>query len=283
MNDITTRLVGDTGPFADPDAVTDGAQLVGPQIKKRSGNPEALAEYRRKVASGEIIPKPRTPKAPPRNKDGRVRDSQRSRLYKAEEVLGQKDLNEVGSIADCQAWVDRLCGERWFQSRWGRREIEVRFKSYGSATGYTNSHICLPPWSRNPRVMLHEIAHVLTPSRYAAHGPEFAAMFVTLVELELGKEAARKLRDSFVANKVRYRSGMAAVPKAGTRQVVTKTAWVATERAAAARRQKELVWSKEKRALAAEVIRALVAEGKFGEAGSKPRARALAVAKTVAG
>lgn len=273
---MNERLV--TTAFDDPTSVVEGTPA------KRRGNPEALAEYRRKVAAGEIVPKPKTPAV---KKNGRPRDSQRSKLYEAERVLdgwinpdGMPTLSE--HLDDAQDWIDEVTAEAWFQRRWGRMQVRL-VPGRGNNAMY-RGRIMLSPWGRSrPYVLLHELAHVLVPNKYAGHGPEFCATYLTLVEFVLGKEAARKLRESFVSHGVRYRKGFEAVPDPN-RSVVTKSQADAKKRREALARQKFLATSalaKYKRQDAAEIIRAMVALGKFGKAGSKTRSQALAVAREV--
>lgn len=231
------------------------------------------------------------------SRTGRSRDSQKSKVYEAEGVLSKfksahaqrlletktvytYNKEERVTIQSCQAYVDDLLQQRWFQSRWGRRTIEVAWKAYGSATGHTSGKICLPPWARTEQVILHEVAHTLVRSTVAAHGPEFAATLLVLAENRLGKDAAAALRKSYAEKKVKYRTGLASVPKAGTRTVVTKS-----EREAKARREQEqreaLLVTPERRRYAAEIIRAAVKAGVYGPSGSKPRAQALATARAL--
>jgi putative metallohydrolase (TIGR04338 family) len=226
---------------------------------------------------------------------GDTRDSQKSKLYKAEAALDAwrgphhgillKDLRtssgvhgKYSSIEGCQEYVDNLTKQRWFQSRWGQRRIEVRLKVYGSASGFTSGHICLPPWARCERVILHEVAHTLTASRHAAHGPEFAAVFLTLVDNHMGRHIGTALRKSFAAKKVKYRTGMALVPKPGTRTVITKTERVEKAKEKDAKLQAERT-NYGRTTHAASTIRAHVQAGLFGPPGSKPRVHALATAR----
>jgi hypothetical protein len=75
-----------------------------------------------------------------------------------------------------------------------------------------------------------------------------------------------------------YRKGLAVVPKAGERAVVTKTAAKAAARTAV-KRQITVLQSPPRRAETAAAIRAAVEAGHFGPAGSKPRLAALATAR----
>lgn len=163
---------------------------------------------------------------------GRARDTQRQKLYDAEDILKAgvwqskaalrlldnglkvKSTGNV-SIEACQAYVDWVTARAWFQRRWGQRHILVQHKVYGSATG-GEGRMALPPWSRNEVVILHEITHSLVPSSAASHGPEFAATFLFLVDRVLGSEAKAALLEEFRKRKIRR--APSAVP-APTRQV----------------------------------------------------------------
>lgn len=214
----------------------------------------------------------------------RPRDNQRQRVYDAEPALdpfsskaGKHMLSaerlSTGnvSIPAVQTYVDDLCRANWFQSRWGRVSRYVRHKAYGRATG-GGYNITLPPWGRQERVILHELAHTLTPSKYAAHGPEFAGVLLTLVQFQLGAEARRALRAEFTEHRVRV--SLVAVPDPGAHRVVT-----ATERAAkvAVERQREVTTAQ--REVAADILRRAAAQGLFGPAGRKPRVHALEAAR----
>lgn len=213
----------------------------------------------------------------------RPRDNQRQRLYNAErEAFGSdSEWSKIvgnGTIAACQAWVDALCAERWFQSRWGQKQIPVRLKCSGSATAEYNRHISLPPSYRIPWVILHEVAHVLCHSRYAGHGPEYAAIYLTLVEHHLGTAPASNLRTMFRQHRVSYRAGLENVPKPGSRPVVTKK--VVAER----RKVREAVpVSKQEASSAAQIVRRAVKHGLLGGTGTKQRSYALTIARQLEG
>lgn len=202
----------------------------------------------------------------------RPRDAQRSRLYRAEYPLW-----DVGqrwqTVPEVQAYVDRLDESAWFQRRWGRRRIVVEDgRGRRSAVGYTYE-IGVPRLMRRELIVLHEIAHCLTPRTYAPHGPEFAGVVLTLVRHKMGDEAGRQLAESYRAHKVRV--NMKAVPKP-KRSVVTMT----EERrrlAAAARRPPTLT----ERMDAVEVIRRAARNDVFGPSGRKLRTYALAVARAL--
>lgn len=153
----------------------------------------------------------------------KVRDTQRQRLYDAERaatltpsdtarrlMIDAPRVPSTGAVTveACQQYIDHLCQSAWFQRRWGLRKFTARHKAYGSAThtsGWGGGIVSLPPWARDEWVLLHEVAHGLTGySDCAAHGPEFAGVFLTLVEHRMGKSAGASLREAFKAKRVRY-------------------------------------------------------------------------------
>lgn len=241
--------------------------------------------------------------------DGRPRDNQRQRLYTAEDkihdrrpsraarkhlidtqaVNGWGVLDEHGkskpmkapTIAALQDYVDAVTAAAWFQSRWGRRKLTV-IPGQGSHAG--GSHLTVSPYHRRSEaVILHEIAHTLTPSNRAWHGPEFAGILLTLVRFQMGAEHARELRESFRAGRVRVT--MKDVPKAGSRPVVTAAKQAAKQRArdeAGPLDKLGLTDATQCRAAAA-VIRKKAKAGVFGPPGSKPRRHALDTARKLDG
>jgi putative metallohydrolase (TIGR04338 family) len=207
----------------------------------------------------------------------RPRDSQRSRLYKAEHVLLMYGENAFGSNTDTQRWVDRVLGERWFRSRWQLPTLPVTPGRGGTATSW-GGRITVGPTARNPGIVLHEIAHEIirvTPrGPYASHGPEFASVLLFLVRQVMGPAQANELRLAFVRERVRHRAGW--VVPAPRYDVPTQS----TVQAAARREAARPVTRAE--ALAADdVLRRLVRAGKFGPAGSATRNHALETARTL--
>lgn len=222
----------------------------------------------------EIIPTT-TSRQKVNQQGGRARDSQRSRLYKAEKVLHTPPQFET--VQQCQDFVNEVMASRWAAARWKNR-IEVR-PGYGhrSATADPVSQIIqLPVWARHHAVILHEMAHCLnTGSRtYAWHGPEFAGLFLSLVHHVMGAESASKLRESFKANRVRY--NLKAIPSSPRFEVVPKAVVAAKRRATETR-----PLSTDERATVAALLRRAAKAGQLGAADRKPRIHALATARAL--
>jgi putative metallohydrolase (TIGR04338 family) len=139
----------------------------------------------------------------------RPRDGQRARLYRAESEVDTG--RRLPTVAQLQAHVDALLAADWFAARWGARAFEVR-PGYGHrrATADENGVLQMPRWARTELVLLHEVAHCLTPASFAAHGPVYAGVLLALVRRGMGPAPAQALEDAFARHRVTW--CMAAVP-----------------------------------------------------------------------
>ena len=133
----------------------------------------------------------------------RPRDSQRARLYRAE---GEVDAGRrLPDVARMQAYVDALASADWFLARWGTRTFDVR-PGFGHrrATADGEGVLQMPRWARTELVLLHEVAHCLTPRACAAHGPEYAGVLLALARRGMGPATAQALEDAFARQRVRW-------------------------------------------------------------------------------
>lgn len=145
----------------------------------------------------------------------RKRDFQRSRVYNSEfHHSHYKTLSiDKMSIAECRDYIERIMRSRWWKSRmpnvWhlnlkdGRGTRRARGGRHGDGI-----KINLPRWARHPIVILHEIAHTITPkSRYiaASHGRQFCSNYLALIKRWVGHEAWREMKDHFKKGRVKYR------------------------------------------------------------------------------
>jgi putative metallohydrolase (TIGR04338 family) len=165
-----------------------------------------------------------------------ARDNQRKRLYDAEQKhsLWQKTdwLHEGGdsasagmrcrivegdemSLDEIREWINGLARKRWFKNRWPSASRRfVRLKDGRGTTwargDYRRWRLNLPKWARQPLVVLHEYAHLLTDFDEASagedwqpHGPEFAARFLYLIRKAISEEAYREMRRIFKKDRVK--------------------------------------------------------------------------------
>ncbi len=145
------------------------------------------------------------------NADGRPRDSQRARLYRAESSVAPG--RRLPTVERMQAYVDTLVEADWFAARWGGRAFEVR-PGFGHRRATADEHgvLQMPKWARTELVLLHEVAHCLTPRTFASHGPEYAGVLVALARRAMNPATAQSLEDAFARHRVQWT--LSAVPLA---------------------------------------------------------------------
>jgi len=147
----------------------------------------------------------------------RPRDSQRARLYRAEDEVGPG--RRLPTVEKLQTYVDGLAATDWFDRRWQGRSFDVRpGHGHRRATADRNGVLQLPRWARSEVVVLHEVAHCLTPVEFAAHGPEYAGILLSLVRRAVGPGTAQRLEDAFGRHRVRWSLAAVPVPARGVRR-----------------------------------------------------------------
>lgn len=142
----------------------------------------------------------------------RQRDVKKGKLYKAEQAV-RKEISkkEFETVDECHKYVHNIVNSKWFRKHYPNCPTEVEIhdgggmrSAYGGLQG-GKVWMGLPKWSRYDIVILHELAHNITPDKLAAHGREFCANLLKLVKRFVGKEAHDILRQSMKDHKVPYR------------------------------------------------------------------------------
>jgi putative metallohydrolase (TIGR04338 family) len=166
--------------------------------------------------------------------DGSVRDSQRSKVYAAEEFVrtlfdraaehGSSSVEffgtqltlppeaRFGSLDAVQRYVDDVLALPALRRRWDDvAPLRVRARRASTAAHYENRDgagvIAVPDhddadWAMRELVVLHEIAHHLCDAQ-PAHGPQYVTTLCTLAELVMGPEAGHVLRVVYAKEGVR--------------------------------------------------------------------------------
>lgn len=144
----------------------------------------------------------------------RPRDNQRKRLYDSEKDLGQGPHRIFRAVEGVKEYVESIMRSHWFQDHFpdvtsievtdGRRRRNAAAQRFETHTWEIKGVIKMPKWSRIEIVILHEIAHVVTPNHFAAHGLEFATNFLALTKHALGVDAYNRLRARFLAKGVKF-------------------------------------------------------------------------------
>ncbi len=136
-----------------------------------------------------------------------VRDSQRQKVYDAEQVLVFMSYR-IESVDKIQERVDKILYSKWADRRLIRFHVQVkdgRGKRHarGGRCGFGRA-IWLPKWSRTEYIILHEVAHAVGDWKVDRHGPRFCAIFLDLVSHVMGHEAGAALKLSFKKHHVRF-------------------------------------------------------------------------------
>lgn len=148
----------------------------------------------------------------------RPRDSQRKKLYTAEDSIRAAKEPAFGGMITTWAYFDRVRFDKWFirhYGNWsfvitdGRGTTSARGSYRGkNITGHHVGDINLPRWSRRPLTILHEIAHAVSRQQHGydepGHGRSFAALYLKLVAHFLGVDAGQQLKAAFKTNRVKY-------------------------------------------------------------------------------
>lgn len=154
-----------------------------------------------------------------------IRDSQRSKLYKAEgQVKNLKARERLETVPEMQTWVDQIVGSQWWLNyRVPAVDPTIRqyvgIQDYGPpqhrtirvddgrgrrcAHGYSHGVIALPRWCRTRMMVLHEVAHTIQMEE-PAHGRHYARIYLDLFRRWLGKAAYLELKAAFKAGRVRF-------------------------------------------------------------------------------
>lgn len=139
------------------------------------------------------------------------RDSQRSKLYKAEGVLIPV-TERLSSIEHIEKYVKYIWSLKRVQTafpkamRWNTPRVNDG-RGRGSAAADTHA-IYLPKYFRDTATVLHELAHVITRREYgtkiAGHGWQYCGVYLQLVLYVFGRGAHDILKASMKTHRVRF-------------------------------------------------------------------------------
>lgn len=144
-----------------------------------------------------------------------MRDSQRSRLYSAEQQVAWGDAARHLTLPGSQRFVDQVLADIWWRNRSSIRSIEVKAGARNGRAWAGGTAIRTSPGSRKPWVLVHELAHHLTQDP-TPHGAVYAANYLALVRRFIGEPQANDLRQQFRLGRVKCR-GAARVRSVGQR------------------------------------------------------------------
>ena len=144
----------------------------------------------------------------------KIRDSQRSKVYRAESNLCAQEYNGLAgdTINDTIRFVEKVASNKKLLEKYPSLADGIivkmnRCRSTSFAYG-TRSITFSRIHFRNKTVILHEMAHIISKRHYgwdiSGHGWQFAKTYLDLVRAILGVNAYTNLKESFRSNKVKY-------------------------------------------------------------------------------
>lgn len=140
------------------------------------------------------------------------RDTQRAKLYRADDVLS-KFAVPLTTVEDVEAFTNKVWASKRVQKAFPKAmwQGEPRVKD-GRRTRIARGghfHISIPRWARHSNVVLHELSHTITQRIYgsnvAGHGWEYCGVFLKLTLYIMGREAHDAFKASMKKHKVRFK------------------------------------------------------------------------------
>jgi hypothetical protein len=127
----------------------------------------------------------------------RPRDTYRQRCYSAErKVFGWYTVADHFDLALPDWAAVEKFAQRIERSEWrghGRKPVTLVRRTKGANRSDANRRlhrIRIAPTQFRKDVLVHEYAHILTPERYAGHGPEWVGCYLDGIKALLGSEPA---------------------------------------------------------------------------------------------
>jgi hypothetical protein len=143
-------------------------------------------------------------------------DPQQFSLYDAEHAL--REHRHIVHYKDKDAamlFIDRVLASPEWRSLGGPREVVVVWTKHesGVATCYKlERKICLPGWAYNQRVILHELAHLVTSD---GHGPMFAGTALMLYGRFITRSFQSEMESEYKRHGVKFKRRRFAYRKEG--------------------------------------------------------------------
>lgn len=141
----------------------------------------------------------------------RRRDSQRSRVYDAEQDTRFHwggNWTDSDWLERAQDYCTRIIASKWWAKNVGHGwTVELR-SIRGRRAFYRGSGVVDLPRSRaNRATLIHELGHHGQKSHKGGwHGPYFTSLHLRLVRRWLGREAWKELREAYRKHRVHYRA-----------------------------------------------------------------------------
>jgi putative metallohydrolase (TIGR04338 family) len=141
------------------------------------------------------------------------RDSQRSKVYRAENAAFKGSPIDVPEIKDIEDYIAHICSLGRVRESFPELISRSIFVGDGRARRRpcaNSSGIYMPRHARQKWIVLHELSHTIVRRRHgvvkaAGHGWQFAETYLLLVRHVMGVDAHDRLKAQFKEHRVRFR------------------------------------------------------------------------------
>lgn len=135
---------------------------------------------------------------------GMERDTQRARLYRAEDRIGKGPV--FSDVEEIREFAAKVYGHTWIK---GLLPYEVKcpditVRGDGKSFYFYDGRIQISRPHMNTKIVLHEIAHSLNPKPHAPHGRWFCYVYLNLVRIFLSEEMSHDLQEAMNSHGVKW-------------------------------------------------------------------------------
>lgn len=141
----------------------------------------------------------------------RKRDSQRTKFWKALQIVLKAHPETEMSLDDVTAFITKVTQSAWFLRRHPAITTIIKDgrarRSYGwIPRGRSTWEYRVPVFARKKPILLQLISHSVIPEDASWHGREFAKTYLELLERWAGESQAETARKAFVELRVRHKN-----------------------------------------------------------------------------
>lgn len=136
----------------------------------------------------------------------KIRDYQRTRVYRLDDDLAAARPEKL-TLAECKTLADKAVNAyiKTFRFPWANPSDILVKDGRGRRSCCaikSNMEIRMTVHGRTPVILMHEVAHLLTPRDVAAHGAEYMAIYLWLL-VKFVKFDAKNVRECAEARGVK--------------------------------------------------------------------------------
>lgn len=155
------------------------------------------------------------------------KDTQRKRVYFSERtfatILGELNMRFEDHL-EAQAYVDHMVSTTWWKKHFPKlSKVQVkRTTERRSYSIYGRRTLWLSDNQLDLRVLLHEMAHLVTPPDYdPGHGRNYTFNYLLIVRQFIGDEEADRLEEIFQKNEVKVNKLLSLIIKRREEEFMT--------------------------------------------------------------